>query len=371
MLDEAIRLVDQANAGLSAAVLSRADAELMLARYARAEKAIAYGMAALAARVGDAAGLARVAGTSVGRARQTIATGRVMSSEPRLAEAVQQCEVSLEQAEVIARTAAVAPNAVDDLVAVARSESFRVLTDRARTVRQEADGGSDLAERQHRSRRLRHWVGDLGMIHIDGALEPHVGVPIVNRLEARARRLARAGRRRGEPDEPFERYLADALPAALESDGGSGRPDRAEMVVLVSYEVARRGWKDVRTGEHCKIPGVGPVAPQIARRIAGDAFLTGVFYDGTDLRHLKRWSRGTPAAVRVGLQLGDPPEFDGLRCVDCGNRFGLEFDHVHPVAAGGPTALANIEPRCHPCHVRKTNAERAAGLHGAIEPRAP
>jgi hypothetical protein len=51
-------------------------------------------------------------------------------------------------------------------------------------------------------------------------------------------------------------------------------------VVLVSHEVAKRGWKEVREGEHCKVPGVGPMAPEVAKEIAADAFLTGVLYDG-------------------------------------------------------------------------------------------
>ncbi len=36
--------------------------------------------------------------------------------------------------------------------------------------------------------------------------------------------------------------------------------------MLVSYEVAKRGWNDVREGEVCKIPGLGPVSPQGRRR---------------------------------------------------------------------------------------------------------
>ena len=35
--------------------------------------------------------------------------------------------------------------------------------------------------------------------------------------------------------------------------------------MLVSHEVAKRGWTDVREGEVCKIPGVGPVTPKVAK----------------------------------------------------------------------------------------------------------
>jgi 5-methylcytosine-specific restriction endonuclease McrA len=93
-----------------------------------------------------------------------------------------------------------------------------------------------------------------------------------------------------------------------------------------------------------------------------------VFYDGIDLRHFKRWTRHIPAPVRIALSLGDPPDFDGPRCVDCGNRFRLEFDHLEPYAAGGSTSLTNLGPRCPPCHEKKTAADRSAARRG--RPRA-
>ena len=82
--------------------------------------------------------------------------------------------------------------------------------------------------------------------------------------------------------------------------------------MLVSHEIVTRGWDEVREGEQCKIPGVGPVPPATAKKIAGDAFLTGLFYDGTDLRHMRRWTRNTSVEVLLALESGHPPEFDGV-----------------------------------------------------------
>ena len=96
--------------------------------------------------------------------------------------------------------------------------------------------------------------------------------------------------------EPFERHLCDAFGAMLAGAGTKAKPTRPELVVLVSHEVAKRGWSDVREGEMCKIPGVGPVAPAFAKEIADDAFLTGLFY-GEDLRHIKSWTRTKPVEV--------------------------------------------------------------------------
>jgi hypothetical protein len=127
--------------------------------------------------------------------------------------------------------------------------------------------------------------------------------------------------------------------------------------VLISHEVVKRGWSDVKKGEVCKIPGVGPVSPQVAKEIADDAFLSGVFFDGKDLRSFARWTRNIPAEVLVALELGEPPNFDGVSCVDCGNRFRTEFDHVRPRFARGPTSKPNLKPRCWICHQVKTSRD--------------
>lgn len=350
---EALRLVRAANAGLAASVCPESEWRRRLACLVAIEQAAGYGKATVAARLGDPDGLARLAGTSVGRARDTIATGEALSRSPVLGDAVADGSVSLDQAAEITRAAAVAPDAVEGLVATARGKSFRALRDEARRVRLAAEP-PDLGVRQHRARRLRHWVGELGMVHLDAALEPHVGALLVERLERRARRL----RQDADTTEPWERHLADALADTLSGgSGGARRRGDAEVVVLVSHEVARRGWDQVREGEHCRIPGVGPIPPQVARDIAADAFVSGVVFDGTDLREMKRWTRSIPPEIRLALRLGDPPEFDGPRCVDCGKRLSLEIDHVYPVAAGGETSLANNRWRCEACHHTKTRTD--------------
>jgi len=371
-LRRVVGLLEEANSALAATVTSRAETEQLLAWYARAERLAAFGTAALSARLGDAAKLARVAGTSVGQARRVIDTGRAVAGSAVLTEAMQCGAVSVAQADVIARTAVVAPGAVEELVAVARDESFQVLKDQARAARVAAVDRSTLGERQRAARRLRHWVGELGMVHVDAVLEPHVGARIVSRLEDEAKRLARAAGNR----EPLERFLADALDRVTSGDGTSR--GKTELVVVVSHEVTRRGWTDVTDGEVCKVPGIGPVAAEVAKEIASDAFLSGVVFDGTDLRQMRRWTRHIPAAVRVALSLGEPPGFDGPKCVDCGRRLNLEVDHLVPVAAGGDTSLPNSGWRCDDCHDDKTATDladlardRRRRHNPAVPPHAP
>jgi HNH endonuclease len=363
-IDDAIALLEKSNAELEPELLTAAIARDLLSSYARVEKLAAFGVAALARKIARSGEVARATGTSAGKAEAVMRTGKAMAASSELNVAMQTGSVSLDQAAEIAKAEEASPGAAKDLLSVARDESFHVLKERARKVALEAEQHRDLARRQREARSARSYRDELGMVHVHVALEPHVGTPIVARAEAEAARLAKKAKA-DETLEPFERHLADAY-AALLSGNGKGRAKRPELVVLVSHEVARRGWKDVREGEVCKIPGVGPVAPQIAREIADDAFLNAVFYDGTDLRQLKRWSRAIPAEVAIALELGEPPAFDGVACVDCGNRFKTEFDHVEPRARGGPTSRPNLKPRCWTCHQAKSKRER-----GATRARAP
>jgi 5-methylcytosine-specific restriction endonuclease McrA len=358
-VDEAIELLEKANADLEPELLSASGARKLLAAYARAEKLAAFGVAALARKLADAAELAGVTGTSVGKAKAVVETGKVLGDSEELSSALQHGDISLDQAAEIATAEGSSPGAASELLQVAREESFHVLKNKARKAKLEAEQHRDLARRQHDSRCARSHTDELGMVHLHVALEPHVGTPVVARAEAEAARRAKKAKKDGEL-EPFERHLADAY-AALLSGSGKGRARRPELVVLVSHEVARRGWTDVRKGEVCKIPGVGPVAPKVAKEIAKDAFLNGLFYDGTDLRQFRRWSRAIPIEVAIALELGEPPSFDGVTCVDCGNRFRTEFDHVKPRVAGGPASNGNLKPRCWSCHQAKTASDRKNG----------
>jgi hypothetical protein len=285
LLQDAVKSLEKANADLQPELLSVASAREHLKAYARARKLIDYGIAALAARLDDAQSLARDTGTSLGKAGETIAAGTVLRESAPLNEALRAGEVSLDQATEISKAEASAPGSASELLEVAGKESFSVLRHKARKVKLEAERHRDLAQRQHDSRSARSYSDELGMVNIHLSLEPHVGTPLVARAEAEAARLAKG--RSKESREPFERYLSDAY-AKLLSGTKTTPTRRPELLVLVSHEVVKRGWKDVREGELWKIPGVGPIAPEVAREIARDAFLNGVFYDGVDLRHFAR-----------------------------------------------------------------------------------
>jgi hypothetical protein len=147
-LAEATKLLDKANANLEPELMTLAQARARLEVYARVRRRVDYGVAALARRVDDAAEVARVTGTSVPRAKDTVATGRVMSGSGDLGEALKGGEVSLEQATEIAKAEESCPGSAAELVAVAREEAFHVLKDKALKTKLEAEQHTDLGGRQ-------------------------------------------------------------------------------------------------------------------------------------------------------------------------------------------------------------------------------
>ena len=96
------------------------------------------------------------------------------------------------------------------------------------------------------------------------------------------------------------------------------------------------------------------------------ALLRGVL-KGVGARNLK-------AELLTPLELGAPPDFEGITCSElgCDRRYGLEWDHVDPVANRGTTSKDNLDPKCGPHHWDKTERDRKAGkLKGRRKARGP
>lgn len=356
-IEEAIALLEKATIDIQPELTDAALARRFVSAFSKGHNLCGTGLAAFTRKVSDPTELARATGMPIGKTRSLIATGQVMQTSDDLSLAMQQGSVSLDQAAEIASAEESAPGAAKELLKTAQEGSFAVLREKARKVKLEAEAGRDLFTRQREARSARPHTDELGMVNIHLRFQPHIGAPIVARAEADAARKLRAARKAGE-NEPFERHLADAY-AEMLSGNGKGRAKRPELVVLVSQEVAERGWNDVKPGEHCKIPGVGPIDPRDAKEIAKRAFISALLFDGKDLRNLVRWTRHIPIEVQIALELGEPPDFEGVRCIDCGNRFNNEFDHFDCFSAENPTSLPNLGPRCWDCHGVKTKQDRA------------
>jgi len=374
----AATLLEQAAALRSAlaefdpAVVTGDDAALIAEQLAVTEKACAGARARAAVRAAachsherrgfpDAADwLARAAGSSRGEAQAAMATASAVPPSSPTGAAWAAGEVSLRQAQVIARTEAECPGAEDELLEMAMRSSLAALEDEGRRRRLAAADPEELHRRQHRARQFRHWRGADGMIRLAGALPPTVGVPLMNRLDTETDRIRRAA---ADP-EPRAAHAADALVGML-SGAGTGRRSSTDLVLVCHLDAYRRG--HAHEGEPCHVVGGGPLPVPVVRRLAEDAFLKVVLHDGVRIETVAHFGRHIPAELRTALEVGSPPRFDGAECVEegCGRRYGLEWDHVDPVAHGGPTSYDNLAARCWPHHRAKTERDRQAGLLGA------
>ena len=306
--------------------------------------------------------LAQASGSSTGSARSALGTAAALDRCPDTKAALVRGELSLAQAEVVLRAQAASPGSESALLGLARRADLAKLTDEGRRIRLASFDVDQLHDRQHRARRWRHWRDDTGMVNMAGALPPEVGVPLANRLEAETDRIRRAARREGEA-EPRAAHMADAL-VKLASGQGHSKALGTDLVVVCDLRAWRRGRAE--SGEVCHLIGGGPLPVSMAKDLAVDAFLKAVVHDGARIQTVAHLGRHIPAELRTALDLGAPPGLEGVSCVEegCGRRYGLEWDHVDPLANGGQTTFDNLQCRCWAHHRAKTERDRAAGLLG-------
>ncbi len=349
-----------------AEALARTEKSCGGARARAAARAVACGAHKDRGFADGADWLAQKTGSSRAEARADLGTATSLADLPATADALSRGELSLKEAAEVARGGAERPGSEKELVGLAKDQGLGAVKEEARKRGLQAQPAEDLAERQHRARHFRHGRDELGMVRFCGALPPTVGIGMANRIEAEASRLRRAAGPAGR-EESFEAHAADALVQMLKGQG-KGPSARADVVVVVDLAAYRRG--HARPGETCHIVGGGPVTVGFARQTAEDGFIKAVSHDGVRIETVAHFGRHIPAELRTALELGPPPGFDGVSCTEpgCNRRYGLEWDHVDPVAHNGATSYENLRPRCKPCHWEKTERDRQAGLFEAPQP---
>ncbi len=268
--------------------------------------------------------------------------------------------VSVAQAREIVRTEGEVPGSEGELLELASRRSLGAVRELARERRLAAIRPGELYARQRAARSVSHWRDDLGMVRLSATLMPEVGIALVKRIEIGAKRR----RRDAKTVEPFHAHAADAF-AEIVAGGGTRRSRPVDLVLVCDAAAWLRGHG--HAGEVSKIVGGGPLPVSVVKALSENAFYKVVLHDGVQVQTVAHYGRSIPARVLTALELGCPPEFDGAVCSEegCDRRYGLEWDHVDPVANGGPTNVGNLEARCAPHHRSKTERDRAAGLlHG-------
>jgi len=360
--------------------ITGADAARMLQGFAEIERLGAAGKLLSARRVESsniwrrtghrsaAAHLAEATGTGLGPAINVLETARRLGSLPATDDALRGGRLSETQAKEIAGAAILQPEAERELVEAAGQQSLAVLKLRCRRVKAAGADQGATYDRIHRSRYLRNWVDPDGAVRFDARLTPDAGARLLAAVKVETARLAVAARQAGADDTPTG-LAADALvelvagrTAGVPSGEGGSPPEGpvegssrrgggpAAMVhVRVDHAALRRG--HVGPGEVCEIPGIGPIPVEVARQLATDSILSVLLTDGVDVTSVAHVGRTIPAALRTALIERDPV------CVvpSCEVSEGLEIDHVHPFADGGPTSLRNLARLCHWHHYLKTH----------------
>jgi 5-methylcytosine-specific restriction endonuclease McrA len=305
--------------------------------------------------------MARVAGVTPAEARTTLATVAAIEKCPATRHAVASGVVSLVQAREIARAEQAVAGSEDTLLQVAATASVAGLRDESRRVVLETMDRDELCEHRRRARSVQHWIDEFGMVAGRFRLPPEVGVPFVNRLD-RATDRARRDARRAGVGEARDAHAADAL-VSMVAGTSAVRSGRADVVFVCSLDAYRRG--HTHGDELCHVIGSGPVSVAVVReQLRDDAFVKAVVVRGKRIDVVAHFGRKMPAELRTALELGDPERLDGAVCAEegCDRRYGLEWDHVDPIANGGVTSYENINALCEPDHWAKTERDRKAGL---------
>jgi hypothetical protein len=362
---------------LDAERLGGADAARLCAELAAIKRVAAAGETLTAARVAatgawrssgarsEADWLARATGATVGRARETLATGERLAALPATDRAFRAGRLSEQQAGAIASAGDVSPASEELLLQTAALVPVGKLRDQAARLRQQ---GSDVEARHaqvHRARCWRRWTDP-----VDGArcgtyeLTPEAAAV----LEAAATPFVEAAYRRARDaggHEPSEAYAADGLVAMaaavragdLAKPAGSRWP-KGETILLVNLESLQRG--ATARGERCEIAGVGPVPVATARRLLGESLLKVVVARGRDIRTVVHTRRHPTREMLTALLARD-----GGTCLrpSC-DRPVQQIDHTADWADTKVTRLDELGGCCAADHRLKTSAGHTY-RHGA------
>jgi hypothetical protein len=307
--------------------------------------------------------LADTMGIGLGPAIATLATAEWLAELPVLADALRRGELSQSQAEVIANSAAVAPDAEEALVEAAGRQSLTGL--RAEARRLEAAAGLDDAARieaVRKSRYLRHWRDADGAFRISCRMTEDTAWRILEAVNAGVNEVWEEALVQHRQCDATEAYRLDALERLVvrgdrctsrhDAEHAAHRARRSPTVHLrVDATALRRGV--VEPGDICEVPGIGPVSLSTARSILADSVVKVLVTDGVDVAAVAHVGRTIPRALATALAERDPV------CVvtRCEQADGLEIDHYQVAwADGGPSELWNLARLCRHHHRLKTYA---------------
>ncbi|MBA3690555.1 MAG: DUF222 domain-containing protein [Actinobacteria bacterium] len=287
-----------------------------------------------------------------GTARYQVRVGRALEEMPQARAALDAGEVSLAAVRLLATAHGVDREAFarseGELVDAARRHSIQDLNKVVGFWRERAEHErSPDREDSLRSRRAFHAsVSFLGMVRVDGELDPEAGETLLSALGAVQGAETRS--RRFDDDRTPAQRRADALGEICRQWlDASDRPmvggERPHLTVTVAAESLGGGVSGAGEMDH-----VGPVPREVARRVACDAAVMRVVMSGRSepLDVGRRTALISPALRRALIVRDGHCRFPG-----CDRpQTWCDGHHVVHWADGGPTSLENLLLLCRRHH---------------------
>jgi uncharacterized protein DUF222/HNH endonuclease len=287
-----------------------------------------------------------------GAARDQVRTARALEEMPETRRALDEGELSMSAARVLTAARDADPSAFQhsekELVEAARIHSMGDLQRVTAYWRQAVENHNALEseEKVRARRRLHASVSFLGMVRVDGDLDPEIGETLLTALNAVLDAESRSGGQ-GDDRTPAQRR-ADALHEIcrqwLDSrDRPTVAGERPHLALTVDADAIRDG-----VGGRSELDHTGPVDPRVARRLACDASIMRVVMAGpSEPMDIGRRTSIIPPSMRRAVILRDR----GCRFRDCDRpHTWCDAHHVVHWADGGPTALPNLLLLCRRHH---------------------
>jgi hypothetical protein len=286
-----------------------------------------------------------------GTAREHVRVARALEAMPGTRRALDDGNLSMSAVRVLVAAHRTDPEAFErseaTLVEAARIHQMGDLQRVAAYWREqvEQEGSLDGEDRLRARRRLHASVSFLGMVRLDGDLDPESGETLLTALSA----VLDAEARSGIPDDrtPAQRR-ADALSEicrqwldqAERPTVGGERPH-----VNVTVDADALGTGSGRIGE---LDHTGPVSAETAKRLACDASVMRVVMGGrSEPLDVGRRTPVVPAAMRRAVIVRDGE----CRFPGCDRpQTWCDAHHVVHWADGGPTAVPNLVLLCRRHH---------------------
>jgi hypothetical protein len=287
-----------------------------------------------------------------GTAREQVRIARALEEMPETRWALDEGELSMSALRVLVAARDADREAFQrseaQLVEAARIHSMNDLQRVAAYWRQavERDHALDSDEKVRAQRRLHASVTFLGMVRVDGNLDPETGETLLTALSAVLDAESRS-RDEGDDRTPAQRR-ADALGEICRQWLDlAERPNVGGEKPHVTVTVDADALRDDGVGKS-ELDHVGPVHPEVARRLACDASIRRVVMAGpSEPLDVGRQTPVIPAAMRRAVIVRDRH----CRFPGCDRpHTWCNPHHIVHWAEGGPTTAQNLLLLCRRHH---------------------